>query len=255
MEPSIDIIHTPCKSCVFALYTDKTQTGCHLDYIDKYKNKGVDVLEAYDNDLEFFIINSKKCIGYRENRWFIQYGLEHASLDEKAAKFKELNRIDYLLVINFIEIGSSKNDIENIKKGLAKLAIPPKKIVFVRGPEGAETTIYASIQQLMSDTKINCAWRIQTMVDDSISNENILHSVINNNKPYRFICNIKKAECDDLNNVIQKANDMVYDQLDQFVVLTDSSQSCVIFPAGVYRFSLIEHGKDILSDTGSFTVL
>lgn len=255
MEPPIDIIHTPCKNCIFALYEDKTQVGCHLGYLDKYKNKGLNVIEAYDNDLEFFVINGKKCVGYRENPWFAKYGLEHASLEDKTSKFKELNRINYVLVINFIEIGDKQEDIDNLKRALSLLTIHPKKIVFVRGPEGTETTIYASIQKLMTESKIDCQWRIQTMVDDSISNENILHNIINHDKSYRFVCHIKKSECNNLNRVVQKADEIVYNDLDQFMVLTDEHSSCVIFGAGVYRFSLVEHGKDILSETSAFTVV
>ena len=51
---TVNTIHTPCKSCVFALYEDKTQTDCGLNYISKYRQKdNVEVLEAYDNDKEF----------------------------------------------------------------------------------------------------------------------------------------------------------------------------------------------------------
>lgn len=255
MELPIDIIHTPCKSCVFALYKDKTQIGCHLGYLDKYKDKGLNLVEAYDNELEFFVINGKKCVGYRENSWFAKYGLEHATLEDKTSKFKELNRIDYVLVINFIEIGDTQADIDNLKSALSLLTIHPKKIVFIRGPEGSETTIYASIQKLMTESKIDCPWRIQTMVDNSISNENILHNIINHHKSYRFVCNIKKSECDNLNRVINKANDIVYNDLNQFMVLADQDGSCMIFSAGVYRFSLVEHGKDILSETSNFTIV
>lgn len=255
MEYPVDIIHTPCKSCVFATYENNTQTGCHLNYIEKYKSNGTDILEAYDADKEFYIINGKKCIGYRENGWFEQYGLQNASLEEKERKLKESNHIDYVLVINFIEIGDSDQDISNIKSALSSLTMHPARIVFVRGPEGSETTIYASIQKLMTDSKIDCKWRIQTMVDDSISNENILHGVVNENKSYRFVCHMKKSNCDNLNRIVEAANDIVYNQLEKFIVLTDPDNSCVLFGSGVYRFSLVEHGKDILSDTDSFKIV
>lgn len=255
MENKIDTIHTSCKDCVFALYDKKTQAGCFLKYIDHYKSSDIDVIEAYDKDTEFFIINGKKCIGYRENSWFAQYGLENASIEQKADKFHELNRIDYVLVINFIEIGSTETDIINIQKSLSSLKIPPAKIVFVRSPEGLETTIYASIQKLMTKVKLDCKWRIQTMVDESVSNENILHGIINQDKSYRFVCHMKKSDCSGLGGLVDKANDIVYTKLGRFIVLTDQDHSCVLFGASVYRFSLAENGKDILSDSSNFTIV
>ena len=250
----INIVHTPCKSCVFAEYDNKTQKGCRLGYIDRFKENGIEVLEAYDSDLEFYIVNKKKCLGYRENAWFTQYGLEHADIESKIAKFKELNRLEYLLVINFVQIGCEPSDMELLEAALSSLTIKPQKIVFIRGPEGSHTTIYASIQALMKRCGIECKWRIQTMVDDTISNEDILHNTINLNKNYRFICDIRKANCvDALDRVILKANDIVYNDLGQFIVLTDKSLFCMVFGGGVYRYSLVEKGLDILSDENNFT--
>lgn len=253
----ISIIHTPCKNCAFAIYDNKTQTGCHLDYINKYKNIGAEVLEAYDNDLDFFIINNKKCIGYRENSWFIKNGLSaDSSIEDKITKFNSLNQINYLLVINFMELGDSQESVDYIQESLCNLTIHPKKIIFIRPSEGSESTIYASLQKLMIKSGINCAWRIQTMVDDSISNENILHNAVNHDKSYRFICYIKNNRCvSNLNKVVVHANDIVYKDLKQFGVLTDADYSCILFSAGVYRFSLIEHQVDILSDYKTFEIV
>jgi hypothetical protein len=252
----ISIIHTPCKSCVFAAYSNKTQTGCHLDLLEKYKNHGVQILEAYDNELEFFILNKKKCFGYRENSWFITHGLsEDSTIEQKIQKFKESNNIGYLLVINFLETGDSDNDLYNLRKSLSGLKVQPKKLVFVRGSTGPDRTDYKGIQSLMKKTGISCPWRIQTMVDDSLSNEDILHNIINLDKSIRFICNIKKSDCANISTVIDKANRIVYDDLQTFVILSDKDRSCVLFSGGVYRYSLIEHRKDILLDSNNYIIV
>lgn len=252
----ISIIHTPCKNCVFAIYEDKTQTGCHLDLVQKYKDRGVEILEAYDNDLEFFILNKKKCFGYRENSWFIKNGLPpDSSIEEKTEYFRQSNKIGYLLVVNFLEIGDTDNDLYNLRKGLSTLSILPKKIVFVRGSTGPERTDYKSVQNLMKKSGLNCPWRIQTMVDDTISNENILHNITNLDKSIRFICNIKKSNCNNLDRVVSKANSIVYEDLGNFVILTDETTSCVFYSSGVYRYSLMENQQDILSDINNYTVV
>ncbi|NBU33438.1 hypothetical protein EBS40_02295 [bacterium] len=251
----INPLHTPCKSCAFAEYIDKTQTGCSLGFIDIYKRQGAEILEVYDNDLEFYVINEKKCIGYRENSWFKQYDLADASISDKIIKFKELNKINYLLVINFKKLGETEEDIKNIKTALESLTVHPQKIVFVRSASGDHTTTYGSINKMMIDAKINCAWRIQSMLDETISNENILHDIISLNKSYRFICSLNNSKCNDLNNLIETAQHIVYDKLEQFSVLTDKERSCIIFPGGVYRYSIAQNGVDLLADTNTYTVI
>lgn len=252
---SISPIHTPCKKCVFAKYNTTTQVGCSLNYLDIYRSRNIEILEVFDNEAEFFVINEKKCPGYREDQWFSQWGMENSSLDDKIIKFKSLNKLNYLLVINFKLIGETKEDIDKLKNSLNKLSITPQKIVFVRASSGGETTTYGSINKLMRETGIDCAWRIQSMIDDSISNENILHNIINANKSYRFVCNIRRSDCIDLDKIIDYANDLVYTKLEQFNVISDSTLSCVLFSGGVYRYALAKEGLDILEDSTKFTIV
>lgn len=251
----INPVHTPCKNCAFAKYHNKTQTGCALGFLDIYTRQGVEILDVYDNDLEFYVINDRKCIGYRENSWFKQYDLADASIEDKIVKFKELNKINYLLVINFKKIGETEENISDLVDNLKSLSTHPHKIVFVRPASGGDATTYGSINKMMTGAKINCAWRIQSMVDETISHENILHNIISLNKSYRFICSLNTAKCSNLNKVVQTAQDIVYEKLEQFGVLTDQDRSCILFPGGVYRYSIAQNGVDLLANPDTFTII
>lgn len=63
--PSGTINQTSCKECVFAIYDGNTQTGCKDDRISKFKE---DVIEAYDEEKEFYVIN-RTCTLYRTKNW------------------------------------------------------------------------------------------------------------------------------------------------------------------------------------------
>jgi hypothetical protein len=251
---SINPIHTPCKKCVFAAYEGKTQLGCSINYLDKYKEQGAEVLDVYDEDLEFHVINDKKCPGYREDSWFKSRGMEEATLEEKIEYFKTVNKLHYLLVVNFKECGDSEENMKQLLDDLSALEIKPQKIVFIRDKDANENTSYSKINNLMRQSKINGPWRIQNMVDDTVSNENILHSVINLNKPYRFVCALKKLPSD-VNDIINAGNDVVHNQLNQFSVISNVNESCLLFSAGVYRFSLAENQTDILEDKDNFDIV
>lgn len=62
-------IQTSCKSCAFAEYTDKTQIGCSLGMLEKFQKAGVEIVEAYDEEKEFFIIKGRLCNGCRPPEW------------------------------------------------------------------------------------------------------------------------------------------------------------------------------------------
>lgn len=62
-------IQTSCRNCGFARYEGKTQTDCALGRIEKYRGKGVEVVEAYDEEKEFFLIKDRICRYCRPPEW------------------------------------------------------------------------------------------------------------------------------------------------------------------------------------------
>jgi len=65
--------HTSCKKCVFAKYEGKTQTGCELGKIDNYKDAGIGIVETFDDDKEFFVIDGRFCLFYRNEEYMKQF--------------------------------------------------------------------------------------------------------------------------------------------------------------------------------------
>lgn len=60
---------TPCKNCVFATYKGITQTGCSLDKIEMHRKNGIEIIEGFDEDKEFFILKNKRCVFARSQEW------------------------------------------------------------------------------------------------------------------------------------------------------------------------------------------
>jgi hypothetical protein len=160
----INIIHTPCKKCVFAKYNNNTQTDCHLGYISLYKNTNIEILEAYDEEKEFYIINNKKCIGYRENGWFEKRNLQDLSIEEKVIKFKENNFLHYMLCVNLENF--TEQTLLSFGSELSQLSIQPRKIIFIRYQNHDIKFSYDLIQKVLEEAKFKDKWRIQTMLID-----------------------------------------------------------------------------------------
>jgi endogenous inhibitor of DNA gyrase (YacG/DUF329 family) len=58
-------IKTNCKTCQCAIYENKTQKGCSFKRIQKF---GDNVIEAYDDEKEFYIIK-RFCNYFRNQNW------------------------------------------------------------------------------------------------------------------------------------------------------------------------------------------
>lgn len=251
----IDIIHTPCRKCVFAQYKNNTQTGCALNYIQAYKNiDGIEILEVYDDEKEFFVVNKKKCIGYREESWFKKFDNAN-TLQDKIKIYNDHNHIDYLLTINLNNL--SRKDIEILFNQINRLSIKPSQLILVRYPkrlEDSEDYPYEWIKSLIDNSDIDFKWRIQTVVDSTVTYSMMLNNIVSVNKKYRFVVSIDQFN-NDLSSVIDYANDMVYKQLKTFIVIANKNLSTIIFPSAVYRYSLFMENHNILENRDNYIIV
>jgi len=244
---SINSIHTCCKKCVFAQYSDKTQTGCDLDYINKYRNNNVEIIEAYDEELEFYVVNSKKCIGYREEPFFTKLNI--IDKQQRVAYVSETNKIQYLCVINLYNFDNDQ--LNSMVDTFRELSIKPNKIIFVRYNTKPAIFSYNVIKNFLSESGLECEWRIQTMVTEELSYADILHNIVNLNKKYRFILSIS-SPTKSINSIVSTGNEIVYSQLKGFNVISNESKDTLLFPGATYRYSYVVEKKNLLSQNENY---
>ena len=251
IDSQINPIHTPCKNCVFAVYEDKTQTGCSINYISKYIDKNVPILEAYDDDKEFYIVSGKKCLGYRENKWFKQFDLENAPIHEKINKYLETNTLDYCVVIDLKLL--NLDDLDNLLGQLSVCGIQPKKVILMRYIDNELSFAYSKIESLLTKYNVKYTWRIQTIVDMTLTPEQVLHNAVSLNSQYRFILSITNKN-NDIERLVSDTNKVVHEDLDQFEILCNQDRSCLIFSSIVYRFDAF-HGNNLFKNSDNYKTI
>lgn len=250
-EKVIDSIHTSCKDCVFAIYEDKTQTGCSMDMIEKYKTKNCQIIEAYDDDKEFYIINKRKCINHRKESWFSQFENPENSLEYRIEKTKTSNRLNYILLIDLKLLTVEK--LHQTFIDIANLDIKPNRIILLRYNYTNRVFDFDIIKGFIDQYKIDCPWRVQTMIEKDVELRSILSSTINLHKQHRFMVYMTDYTSG-LNEIINRGNKIVFDDLETFSLITDKLQTTSLFSGLVYRYLWFIEGKDILT-TDNETVI
>ena len=109
------------------------------------------------------------------------------------------------------------------------------------------------MQKIIAKSGINFPWRIQTIVDTDLINADIIHNVTSINTKYRFTLSIM-GPGSGVANLIDKTNKLVHEDLDQFMVVTNSNRNAIIFSGAVYRFGLA-HQQYIFANPESYKVL
>lgn len=177
--------NTSCKECIFAVYDGKTQIGCDLDRIDAYLKKGSDiVLEAYDNEKEFFVINNHKCRCFR-NKY---YAMNHPNENHKELVLKDIKT-------KFCVIIYANRDIDGVKSTLVNLkhhGYPIEEIVIIldKSEEPDKMDYITMLNELLHGV----TWRVnvlQEVLDHYKTIDMILH---HNKKHFDFFTYLNAYE-------------------------------------------------------------
>lgn len=111
-----------CKGCVFSNKIGITQVGCDLDKLDKFRESGIKVVEAHDDDEEFYIIE-RLCQFYRDKDW----SKNNSNLKKQVQK--EVT-ISYGFII-LHEHGKSLDDVRSTFKDIQVQGVDPKYVTLV----------------------------------------------------------------------------------------------------------------------------
>tara|TARA_R100000808_G_scaffold5713_1_gene17227 strand:+ start:56054 stop:56848 length:795 start_codon:yes stop_codon:yes gene_type:complete len=111
-----------CKGCVFANKIGITQVGCDLNNIETFRDSGTNVVEGYDDDEEFYIIE-RLCQFYRDENWSKNVS------DPKQQVEKEVEISCGFIILH--EYGKPLDDIKDTFKGIQQQEVAPRYVTLV----------------------------------------------------------------------------------------------------------------------------
>lgn len=193
-----------CKGCHFADTIGKTQIGCDLNKIERFKDAGAEVIEAQDGFEEFYIID-RFCSTYRDATWA-------KSVDDAEAQvLKEIS-----VPLNFIILHGKKSTIDDLEvtlKGVASQSNKPVSVSVVVQDTNINTfDIRHRTHEYLDRTGVG--FYIITMLDDQSSELEMIDEAFQKcvngyytvfrsgaNIPHGFVKRINKAINIDLETV------------------------------------------------------
>jgi len=124
ITPNIPI-RTVCRDCIFAIYDEKTQTGCKFGRLQQYKKWGVPIEEVTEGKLKFKAIEALCCFA-RANSW------EHHDKPDAMALARAEATVSFDCIIMADEIDFANeltNHVDVTVKSAKDQVLPFKRIV------------------------------------------------------------------------------------------------------------------------------
>lgn len=149
----ISQIHTPCKLCIFANYNGASQTSCALNRLDLMKKHDIEILEVYDDEKEFFVINNAKCLYWRYTNW---------PYADKPLEEQKTQIVQETIVPHHAIVFANNNNIDTVNtvRSLYNQTIKPCKITIVRKQDCE--LLPSELAAMFSDLDI--PWRIENIM-------------------------------------------------------------------------------------------
>lgn len=198
-------IGTICKSCIFATWSGKIQSGCYKDIYQKYNADLIHDRFDPESGLSYISIDGRICYHCRSQQWKDQH--ETKDLDE----LFDISRKECELKVELILLVKKENtldDLEKTIKSIEKMPIKPANIFIVNCNAIKPSNILHWLNVNMSTP-----WHMEYIMDASVD---VLDLIIPKLKTIYFMVGEAGKEFDA--NMLVKLDKMLYDDLRQIVM-------------------------------------
>lgn len=211
----INKVHTSCRNCVFAEYEDKTQVGCRLDMLEKYD----EVLEAYDEEKEFFVINNMFCRRKRSEQWAKRF-----PASEWANQVERELEIKWHPILFFTTPQELIRSIDSIKQQ----SIPPAHVTVINGFNSVVPS-----HKITKWLKGFNSWRVQSIESSDVVKEDQIDLVIDTYKIPIYMVFDAGYQLEP--TLIQQLNNLINEEMLSFALITKKDNTLKIIPTAIHE--------------------
>lgn len=189
-------IKTNCKDCAFAIYENQTQIDCKFNRIEKF---GKDVIEAYDDDNEFYIID-RLCTYYRNKAW--------GYTETDTSKVLRESAVGFDIIFNCSNINASQSQI--ITHFINNHNYYPSKIDIILMHD---YNSYNKVKELVSNIARQASTKVDITICENITSQ-VHQRLLRTKNAYHAL--IEYPELLEINS-LSKINSFINDDLNKLI--------------------------------------
>ena len=165
-------VQTSCKGCLFAEYTENTQTGCQLNRADKLNPKNDLILDGEEYHYTF----SRFCNTYRPEEWKLVLSDEEKDNMQKAVMREVCPKVGFFILV--------KNDHEGLERSIKSILnqeiFSAKYILISSTYETDQIEIIQKTQSILEGTEI--PYKVQRILEEEVTDDQFIDLSFSNAK-------------------------------------------------------------------------
>lgn len=215
MQKKVSAISTACKNCIFAIYDGNRQVDCRLGRTQKIADHDYyELLEVYDNDKEFYVLNNHLCPYQRVEGWI------YSKDDDAIDKVKNEVYIPWVAIL-VINEDLTYNEVKSKIMQLLGQTNPPKIVTIINY---ASMSNFNSLFNLFDDPEITCILKLHNVLITDLGLLMHIDSVIDKIKHNKFVFYAVLLSNHDIpEDLYDGVHKFVLDNINQFSVIYDSN--------------------------------
>ena len=219
-QPTVD---TPCQHCCFAEYEGHTQVDCKRGMLDKYREIGTEILDAWNYEGEFFVIKGRSCRYYRTDAWMEQF--ESAENMEKALSLETTLKFQVIILLRDRDVHYLKSTVDSLLNETYKPAI----ISVIRPHDSVCRP--TELTEVFDDCPV--VWKIYNLLYEQ-PEESSIHKALNDKRVnyYSTVCAGEVFPA----KLFQNINDSVNNKLIRFGMIEDHETNIKVIPLSVHNY-------------------
>ena len=164
-EEAVQTNITSCRDCVFSVKNENgRQTACKLGRIEKFRKKGINVIEAYNGEDEFYGIETW-CNAYRTEAWELAHKGEDL-LD--VAKGETIPNVNFIILVK-----ESMDNIEKTTNSVLNQTYKAGRIVVVHTGKESDVDYLELIHKCNDLLGNKIGYKVQNVMPDTPQEESI----------------------------------------------------------------------------------
>lgn len=226
---------TVCISCAFAEWDDITQTGCSLKTLDKFRERGAEVLDCFNDTYEFNVIKDRQCPNKRSKQWKNKFG-DHYQLALKEEK-----------ALHFAAVVFADGNLTDLRRTVVNLSVQyllPHHIVVVN--KFGSMIRPKEITNLM--TEMDFPWRLDNQLQAFTIEQSLSSIVRATEKACSHVAVFFAGDAPSL-SLLDQVNRFTTEELFLFGAIVPNIEnldycSNIIIPHSVFKYWYFEGNRD-----------